>query len=140
MSTQKILLVDDNKGQRITLESILKHSGFHVITADCGNAALRAASEFNFAAALVDIKMPDLTGIEVLRELKANKPEMYVIMMTGYSETETAIDALERQRNVAEAVAKGRIALQEFTALEEDYNSVLNHFLRVVNGAVVASR
>lgn len=94
MSAHRILLVDDNKGQRVTLESILKSSGFHVITADCGNAALAAAKEHHFAAALVDIKMPDLTGIEVLRTLKDDQPEISVIMMTGYSETETAIDAL----------------------------------------------
>ena len=94
MSSDRILLVDDNKGQRLTLESILKSSGFQVITADCGQAALTAAEQNEFAAALLDIKMPDLTGIDVLKVLKANKPEMAVIMMTGYAETEYAIEAL----------------------------------------------
>jgi putative nucleotidyltransferase with HDIG domain len=94
MSTDRILLVDDNKGQRLTLESILKSSGFTVTSADCGQAALTAAEQQDFAAALLDIKMPDLTGIDVLKVLKANKPQMTVIMMTGYAETEYAIEAL----------------------------------------------
>ena len=41
MTTERILLVDDNKGQRVTLESILKRSGYDVVSADCGNAAAR---------------------------------------------------------------------------------------------------
>src|SRR3954463_1144490 len=94
MSSERILLVDDNKGQRVTLESILKRSGFDVTTADCGTAALAAAEKQKFVAALLDVKMPDLTGIDVLRVLKANDPEMSVIMMTGYAETEYAIEAL----------------------------------------------
>ncbi len=94
MSNDRILLVDDNKGQRLTLESILKSSGFQVTAADCGQAALAAAEKQDFAAALLDIKMPDLTGIDVLKVLKANRPGMTVIMMTGYAETEYAIEAL----------------------------------------------
>ena len=94
MSSNRILLVDDNKGQRVTLESILKSSGFQVMSADCGNAALNVAKDTEFAAALLDIKMPDLTGIDVLKVLKTKNPEMSIIMMTGYSETDYAIDAL----------------------------------------------
>lgn len=94
MSTDRILLVDDNKGQRVTLESILKSCGFAVTSADCGNAAIAAAEKQDFAAALLDIKMPDLTGIDVLKVLKGNNPDMIVIMMTGFAETDYAIDAL----------------------------------------------
>lgn len=94
MSSDRILLVDDNKGQRVTLESILKSSGFEVTTADCGTAALAAAESQEFAAALLDIKMPDITGIDVLKVLKDHCPNMTIIMMTGYSETDYAIDAL----------------------------------------------
>lgn len=94
MSNNRILLVDDNRGQRVTLESILKSSGFQVMSADCGNTALNVAKDTEFAAALLDIKMPDLTGIDVLKVLKSHNPDMSVIMMTGYSETEYAIDAL----------------------------------------------
>ena len=94
MSKKKILLVDDNKGQRVTLESILKRSGFEVVSADCGGTALIAAESEQFAAALLDIKMPDITGIDVLKELKKNQPDIIVIMMTGFAESQYAIDAL----------------------------------------------
>lgn len=94
MISNKVLLVDDNKGQRVTLESILKRAGFEVVSADCGTMALSIADAEDFAAALLDIKMPDITGIDVLRELKGKKPNITVIMMTGYAETNYAIDAL----------------------------------------------
>jgi YesN/AraC family two-component response regulator len=65
-----------------------------VTSADCGQAALSEADKADFAVALLDIKMPDITGIEVLRYLKQKKSDISVIMMTGYSETDYAIDAL----------------------------------------------
>ena len=90
MSSNRILLVDDNKGQRVTLESILKSSGFSSdMSADCGNAALDAARyAMNSPPRLLDIKMPDLTGIDVLKSSNKKPAEMSIIMMTGYSETE----------------------------------------------------
>jgi response regulator RpfG family c-di-GMP phosphodiesterase len=94
MSNERVLLVDDNRGQRLTLESILKSAGFQVTSADCGQTALDEAGKQDFAVALLDIKMPDLTGIDVLKVLKKNRPQMSVIMMTGYAETEYAIEAL----------------------------------------------
>jgi len=94
MTIEKVLLVDDNNGQRMTLESILKKSGFNIVSADCGNAALSVAEKEQFAAALLDIKMPDITGIEVLKELKSHQPGIVVIMMTGYSEPDYCISAL----------------------------------------------
>lgn len=128
MSTDRILLVDDNKGQRLTLESILKSSGFQVISADCGQAALAAADQHDFAAALLDIKMPDLTGIDVLKVLKANKPEMDVIMMTGYAETEYAIEALNagasayllKPANIEQIKTLLRQAIEHQRLLEEN--------------------
>lgn len=94
MTLNKVLLVDDNNGQRITLESVLLKAGFQVSSADSGTAALELARSENFAAALLDIKMPDITGIEVLKEIKIINPDTTVIMMTGYAESDFAIDAL----------------------------------------------
>ncbi len=99
MASKRILLVDDNHGQRITMESILKKSGFSVISADCGMAALSVVEKCvqekePLTAALLDIKMPDITGIDVLKELKQVFPQIPVIMMTGYAEPDYAIAAL----------------------------------------------
>lgn len=136
MSKDRILLVDDNKGQRITLESILKSSGFQVTSADCGKAALAAAEQQEFAAALLDIKMPDLTGIDVLRVLKENHPDMSVIMMTGYAETEFAIDALNagatayllKPANIEQIKSLLKQAIEHQRLLEE--NKALSEALR----------
>jgi len=99
MPENRILLVDDNHGQRITLESILKKSGYSVVSADCGLAALSLVEKCveekeELAAALLDIKMPDITGIDVLKGLKQAFPQITVIMMTGYAEPDYAIAAL----------------------------------------------
>jgi len=136
MSAEKILLVDDNKGQRVTLESILKHSGFDVTSADCGTAAIEAAKNQPFAAALLDIKMPDLTGIDVLKVLKAHNPEMVVIMMTGYSETEYAIGALNagasayflKPANIEQLKTLLKQAIEHQRLTEE--NKAMSHALR----------
>lgn len=128
MAPKKILLVDDNKGQRLTLESILKRSGFDVISADCGQAALSAADQHDFVAALLDIKMPDITGIDVLRYLKKIKSDISVIMMTGYSETEYAIEALNagaaayllKPANIEQVKCLLKQAIEHHRILEEN--------------------
>lgn len=128
MSLARILLVDDNRGQRLTLESILKSAGFQVTTADCGKAALAAAEKEEFAAALLDIKMPDITGIDVLKVIKTNRPQMSVIMMTGYAETEFAIDALNagatayllKPANIEQIKALLKQAIEHHRLIEEN--------------------
>lgn len=77
----------------------------------------------------VDTETTEKLGLQVVRIIQFYKGTI-----------ETAIDALERNQNVARAVAKATTALKEFAALEDDPNSILNRFLRVANGAVVASR
>ena len=139
MNTDRILLVDDNDGQRITLESILSRAGFNVQSADCGTAAIEASKEENFAAVLLDIKMPDMTGIEVLKSVKKKRPDTTVIMMTGYAETEYAIDALNhgaaayllKPANIEQIKMLLRQALDRIRLIEE--NRALTNALREWN-------
>lgn len=135
----RILLVDDNKGQRVTLESILKRSGYEVVSADCGNTALKIAENQRFAAALLDIKMPDITGIDVLKYLKGEQPDITVIMMTGFAESEYAIGALNagasayilKPANIEQIKCLLNQALEHERLIEE--NKAMSEALRELN-------
>jgi signal transduction histidine kinase len=90
-----ILLVDDEKGIRKVLGISLADSGFKVHTADSGQDALRIFRAVNPPIVLTDIKMPDMDGIELLRKIKQENAETEVIMFTGQSDMDLAIQSLK---------------------------------------------
>jgi len=92
----RILIVDDDVGTRRTLELILERQGFAAETAATGREALGKAERGAFSAALLDVRLPDMQGTELLEPLKAGHPDMEVVMVTGYASTETAIRALNK--------------------------------------------
>ena len=67
---EKILIIDDNENILETLSDVLKEKGFKVKTAETGNQAIQRADEEFFNLNLVDMQLPDMTGIDVLREMK----------------------------------------------------------------------
>jgi len=89
-----ILLVDDEEELRTTLQEFLEHSRHHI--SSCGTAmrAREAVRNGKFDIALLDIRLPDGDGLELLREFHSIDPDMGVIMMTGYAEVDTAVDAI----------------------------------------------
>lgn len=93
--TQRILLVDDDKSIRVTLGQALEASGFEVVAAVDGEHALDKFHGDVFDLVLMDMKMPGIDGMEVLRHLKNERPAQPVIMMTGFGTVETAVEALK---------------------------------------------
>jgi len=89
-----ILLVDDEEELRSTLQELLEHSRHHVTS--CANAmrAREAVRNGKFDIVLLDIRLPDGDGLDLLREFRNTDPDMGVIMMTGYAEVDTAVDAI----------------------------------------------
>ena len=85
----QLLLVDDEKGYTHVLANRLAKRGIHVIKAHSGTEALRAMRRYAFDVTVLDLKMEDMDGIEVLGILKKMDPEMEVIMLTGHG-SETA--------------------------------------------------
>ncbi len=69
---------------------------YEVSEADCGSAAIDKVQHNSFDLVLMDVCMPEISGIEVLERLKAYNPALPVIMMTAYSSNETAAHALEK--------------------------------------------
>ncbi|MBI5699462.1 response regulator [Candidatus Saganbacteria bacterium] len=92
----KILIVDDEAGARETIKDILAEKGYEVVTAGTGKAAREIAAKDNFEAAIVDIKLPDVLGPELLRSLKEFNPKMEGIIVTGFASTENAIAAMDQ--------------------------------------------
>jgi signal transduction histidine kinase len=93
----RILLVDDEAGIRKVLGIALEDSGYAVATAENGEEALRLFRELAPPIVLTDIKMPDMDGIELLRRIKAERPETEVIMFTGHGDMELAIKSLKHE-------------------------------------------
>jgi len=91
----RVLVVDDESGIRRACKRILERSGFVAITANNGNEALRIMAEEGIDVVLLDIKMPGLSGIEVLKGIKQNYPETEVIMITGYATIQTVTEAMK---------------------------------------------
>jgi len=89
-----VLVVDDERLIRWSLEQTLAKIGYEVATADTGAAALSSAREEPPDLLLLDLKLPDLDGIEVLRQLKAQQPTVQVVIMTAYADVGTAVEAM----------------------------------------------
>lgn len=89
----RILVVDDRAGVRESLRFILQPQ-YEVATAESGEAALEVLPAFQPDLVFLDIKMPTLDGLEVLRRIKAHDPTIEVVMMTAYASLETLRQAL----------------------------------------------
>jgi len=89
-----ILVVDDEPNARNSLAEILRLEDFRVATAANGEAALEALEQEKFDVMLLDLKMPGMDGVEVLNKIKTNWPKTKVVMITGYSTVDTAVQAL----------------------------------------------
>ncbi len=95
----KILVVDDELIVRESLVGWLKKSGHEVSGAEGGRRALEMLGEREFDLIFLDIKMPDMDGLEVLHEIKANYPESMVVMITAYGSVQTAVEAMKSGAN-----------------------------------------
>src|SRR3989338_9718110 len=89
----KVLVVDDEEGIRESLKLILGDH-YDIILTDSGEQALRLVEgDPAIALVLMDIKMPKVDGLDVLKEMKSKRPGLKVIMVTGYKAVETAGEA-----------------------------------------------
>ncbi len=94
-TTETLLLVDDEAGIRNVFGLSLADAGYQVITAADGQEALELFRRHQPAIVLTDIKMPGMSGIDLLQAIKAEDPDTEVIMMTGHGDMELAIKSLK---------------------------------------------
>lgn len=88
-----ILIVDDEKGLRIGTQRLLEDEGYEVETADCGEEGIRLGKSKEFDVAVIDLKMPDIDGLEVLKEIKNTFPNTICFIATAYASYDTAIQS-----------------------------------------------
>jgi len=89
-----ILIVDDDAGMSRSLSMILRHKGYDAATAEGGVEAIEKVKEKHYDFVLMDVKMPEMDGVEAQRGIRKIRPESTVIMMTAFSVDEMVQQAL----------------------------------------------
>lgn len=90
----KIMVVDDQAGIRMLLEEVFKKEGYSILTASNGNQALEIIEENNVDLVLLDMKIPGMSGLEILKKIKQVRPDLKVMVMTAYGESDIVKEAL----------------------------------------------
>lgn len=92
---KQVLIAEDERAARISLKALLEGAGFEVIAAEDGQSALSLLLSQEPAAALLDIRMPGLNGLEVLRKAREGGSDSALIVMTAHGDSSTAIEAMK---------------------------------------------
>jgi DNA-binding NtrC family response regulator len=90
-----ILIVDDDETMRETLSDVLRKRGYEIFSVGSGNGALSLMKKSIIDLILLDMRLPDIDGLEVLRKIKEFDTEILVIMMTAYSDVQTAVSSMK---------------------------------------------
>jgi DNA-binding NtrC family response regulator len=90
----RIIIVDDDENIRKTMKAILEDEGYVVDLAATGSEAIEMTQETVYNIALLDIRLPDMEGVKLLKLIKDNVPKTRKIMVTGYPSMQNAISAL----------------------------------------------
>ncbi len=91
----KIMVIDDEPLMRITVRDALKAEGYDVLTAETGKAGLDCLAGNRTDILITDLRLPDIDGIQILKEVKAINPETQVILMTAYGSIDSAVIAMK---------------------------------------------
>ncbi len=116
----RILIIEDDEIVASTLELFLRSEGFRTHTETLGEEALEVAKLYEYDAILMDLNLPDMSGVEVLRKLRLNKVNTPVLVLSGQSDLETKIkclsagadDYLIKPANHAELAARLRAVVR----------------------------
>lgn len=95
MSAMQMLLVDDEERFLSTSRILLEKRGIDVVTATNGPDALKILSDRRVDVVILDVKMPGMDGVAVLRRIKQDHPLVEVIMLTGHASVESAVEGLK---------------------------------------------
>ena len=127
MATQRVLIVDDEERFLHTTKILLEKRGVVTFTATNGADALKAMNEHRIDVVILDVKMPGIDGVDVLRRAKQKHPLVEVIMLTGHATVESAVEGLKlgafdyvkKPCDISELIAKVNEAYDKKHAMEE---------------------
>jgi DNA-binding NtrC family response regulator len=92
----RILIVDDDEGIRTVLATVLEENGYTVDTAECGKEGIEKTETNLYNLALIDIRLPDMEGTQVLAKMKDTTPKIRKIIITGYPSMQNSVEALNK--------------------------------------------
>ena len=95
MDNKPILIVDDEPIVRESIRDWLVDDGYQVVTAESAEQALELLEKQEFSILVLDIRLPGKTGIQILKEIKALKPQIKSIVITAYPSAELAVEAMK---------------------------------------------
>jgi DNA-binding response OmpR family regulator len=116
-SKKNILVIDDDKSILRTFTRILQKSGYQIDVAETGKEALEKAKKKDYDLALIDIRLPDMDGTDLLVKLKPSMKDGIKIMITGFPSLETGVKALDEG---ADAYLVKPVKPEELIALIEE--------------------
>ena len=147
MKNQRILVVDDQQANLVTLERILTREGWVVDKARDGREALDLFREHGPSVIVTDLKMPGMTGLELLKAVRALSSNVEVILMTAFGTVDTAVDAMKygawdyvtKPLKRAEIVSSVKKALQRRLLIDENEQLKGDHSFMSHNFFIVHS-
>lgn len=97
--TPRILIIDDDENIRKVLVAILEDEGYNVESVGTAKEAIERTRKKYYNMALIDIRLPDMEGIELLTRMKDTTPKIRKVIITGYPTLQNAVDAVNRGAN-----------------------------------------
>jgi len=127
MDKMRIMLVDDEEGFLLTTKKLLERKGIHTITAASGHEALEKLVAESVHVVILDVKMPGMDGVAVLKAIKSRYPLVQVVMLTGHGTVESALEGLQsgatdylmKPIDIDELIAKADEAFVRWRIMEE---------------------
>ncbi len=92
---KSILIIDDDKSILRVFSIMLRKQGYAADTAETGEEAMEKICRMRYDAALVDVKLPDIDGIELLKKIESTNPDIVKVVVTGYASVEDGIRSLD---------------------------------------------
>lgn len=129
---EQILIIDDEEGNRQALHKLLEDKGYSVRSSGSGEEAQEILKKTNFSCILTDLRLPGISGLEILKQVKAQSPYTNVILITGQGSAETAVEAMKNGAfdYITKPLNFGKLQLLVENALEKSRLVAENLYLR----------
>jgi two-component system response regulator HydG len=118
MEQARILIVDDDETIGRSISTALEKRGYLAETAENGRTAIRKSGRRVYNLALIDVRLPDMDGVQLLTSLKETTPKMVKIIITGYPSMQNAVEAVN---NGADGYVVKPIKIEELLAMMEEH-------------------